>query len=185
MPEQDQQLVGPAVDLILSGDFDVRISVNPDSVSLTDFAALKAERMEFAQALATYFQGMMPVVQALVGVPGAAAPTIEFVLDLGRTATAAMKGSSEMSGIFDKFAAKMKALASQPPPPPPPDPQLQTAQVKAQAEETKAKASMAQTGMDMQAAQAQHSMDMQKMQAEERAIALKAMAEQSQPAGAQ
>jgi hypothetical protein len=39
--------------------FDFRVTVNPDSISLTDFAALKQERMEFAQTLAGYFQGMI------------------------------------------------------------------------------------------------------------------------------
>jgi hypothetical protein len=63
MRTPDAQLAGPAVELIKSQFSDYRITVNPDSVSLTDFAALKQERGEFAQTIATYFQGMMPLIQ--------------------------------------------------------------------------------------------------------------------------
>jgi hypothetical protein len=66
------------VELIKSKFSDYRITVNPDSVSLTDFAALKQERGEFAQTIATYFQGMMPLIQ-MAGAAGMVAPTVEFV----------------------------------------------------------------------------------------------------------
>jgi hypothetical protein len=77
--------------LLLSGGLDFRVTVNPDSISLTDFAALKQERMEFAQTLAGYFQGMMPMIEAL-GASGAGAPAMQFTLRLGQSLAAGPQG---------------------------------------------------------------------------------------------
>lgn len=176
----DAQFAQQAVELIKSRFYDYRISVDPDSVALQDFAALKQERFEFGQAIAGFIQSALPMVQMMASVPGAAMPTVQFVLTLGQQMAAGLKGSDEMQGIFDSYVAQLKTiaqqLASQPPQPPQPDPKMQAAQIKAQAEMGKAQASQqqtmldtqahqAKTAMDMQAAKMQHQMDMQKMAA--------------------
>lgn len=165
MRTPDAQLAPQAAQLIKDRFYEYRISVNPDSVALQDYAALKSERTEFAQSISTYFQGMIPLIQMLGAVPGAVPVAVQFTLELGQSLLAGMKGASEMEGIFDQFIAQLKQIAAQPPPPPQPDPQLQVAQVKAGAEQFKAKAGMAQTGMDMQVAQAEHEMKMREMHA--------------------
>jgi hypothetical protein len=174
MRTPDAQLAQAGVELIKSRLYEYRISVNPDSVSLTDFAALKQERGEFAQTISTYFQGMLPLIQ-IAGAAGMAAPTIQFVLSLAQQLVAGLHGSNEMEGVFDQFIASLK---STPPPPPQQDPKLEAAKVKAQAEMGKAKASMQQTqldaqahvmktGMDMQMAKQKHAMEMQKLGAQQ------------------
>jgi len=188
----DAQLAQQAVQLIKSDIYQWRISVNPDSVSLTDFAALKQERFEFAQSIGGFFQNMIPMVQMLAQAsPGAAQAAVAFTLQLAQSMVAGLKGSAEMEGIFDEFVAKLEEAAQQPPPPPQPDPKVEAEQVKAQATQTKAqaeqfkaKASVVQTSLEMQQSMQQHKMDMQKMagehalgirsqEAKERELALK------------
>jgi hypothetical protein len=165
----DAQLANAAMQLIKDPDFEFRISVNPDSVSLQDFAALKQERTEFAQTLATYFQGMLPMLQALGQIPGALGPAVDFVLRMGQGICAGLKGANEIEGVFDQFIAELKTVQqqaqqqAQQQPPPPPDPKLEAAKVKADAEKFNAKASVMQTGMDLQVAREKHAMDMQKL----------------------
>src|SRR5207253_1902434 len=78
----DAELAQQAVQLIQSPDADFRVMVNPDNVALQDFAALKAERTEFANSIAGYFQGMIPMIQLLASVPGAAQAGMEFTVEL-------------------------------------------------------------------------------------------------------
>jgi hypothetical protein len=169
LPENDRALAEQAAQLIVSGKLDARVTVNPDSVSLTDFAALKQERFEFAQTISGYFQGMIPLVQMSAAQPAMAMPTMEFVINLGQQLVSGLKGASQMEGIFDEWVAKLKQAASAPPPPPRPDPKMQVAQIKAQAEQGKAQAGMQQTQMSMQVATAKHQMDMQKLALEQQA----------------
>jgi hypothetical protein len=169
MPPNDQQLAPQAAELILSGKLDYRVSVNPDSVSLTDYAALKQERTEFAGALATYFQGMMPMIEAL-GAVGAGAPAVEFVLRMGQQLAAGLRGSSAMESTFDEFIANLEALQKQQaanPQQPGEDPKVQAEKVKADATMMKAKADVQKTVLDLQVSKQKHGMEMQKMQAEQ------------------
>lgn len=194
MRTPDQQFAQQAVELIKSDFYQWRISVDPDSVSLTDFAALKQERFEFAQTLSSYFQSMIPFVEMLAaGPPGAAQAAVKFIIDLAQTMVAGLKGSNEMEGIFDQFVAQLEQAAQQPPQPPPPDPKLATEQVKAQAAQTKAgaeqfkaKADVVKTGMEMQQsalehkqsmeqAKVDHSLGIQSAEAKERELSLKAV----------
>lgn len=192
----DAPLAQAAVQLIKSDVYQWRISVNPDSVSLTDFAALKQERFEFAQTIGSYFQNMIPMVQMLAGAnPGAGQAAVQFVIAMAQSMVAGLKGAAEMEGIFDQFVAKLEQAAqqaaAQPPQPPPPDPKVEAEKVKAQAaqskagaEQLKAKADVIKTGMEMQQAAQEHRQSMQQgamdhalgiqsMEAKERANALK------------
>lgn len=196
MRTPDAPLAQAAVALIKSDIYQWRISVNPDSVSLTDFAALKQERFEFATTIGTYFQNMIPMVQMLAEAnPGAGQAAVQFVIAMAQSMVAGLKGAAEMEGIFDEFVAKLEQAAQQPAPPPQPDPKLQTEQVKADAAKTKAgaeqfkaKADVAKVGMEMQQAQQEHQQSMQQgamdhalniqsAEAKERALALKGVNE--------
>lgn len=196
MRTPDAPLAQAAVALIKSDIYQWRISVNPDSVSLTDFAALKQERFEFATAIGTYFQNMIPFVQMLAQAsPVAAQAAVQFVINMAQSMVAGLKGAAEMEGIFDEFVAKLEQAAQRPPPPPQPDPKLETEKVKAQAAQTKAgaeqfkaKADVVKTGMEMQQAAQEHAhamqagvmdhqLGIQSAEAKERALALKGVNE--------
>jgi hypothetical protein len=172
MRTPDAQFAEQAVQLIKDKFSEYRITVNPDSVSLTDFAALKQERGEFAQTIATYFQGMMPLAQMMGAVPGAAGPTAEFIIGMGQELVAGLHGANEMEGIFDQYVAALKQIQQQlaaNPPPPQPNPQLEVAKVKAGAEQFKAQADVQSTQLDMAAKVAQHHMEMHKLGMEQQA----------------
>ena len=175
MRTPDAPMAQQAVELIKSHLYEYRIAVNPDSVSLPDMAALKAERFEFLTSLSTFFQMAQPIVTMM---PAA----MPFMLEVASWALASIKGGSEMQGVFDQAAAGLKAQlaakAAQPPPPPPPDPKLEAAKVKAGAEQVKAHADVASTQLDMQAKVAQHQMDMQKLAVEHGTSMQKAEADQ-------
>lgn len=153
-----------AVELIKGNMWQYRITVRPESIALPDMATQRQERSEAVQALGTYFQSMMPLVQ----MAGSAGPqgigtVMEFVIATGQWMLSGLRGAAEVEEAFDKFAAKAAQLASQPPPPPQPNPRLQVEQIKAQAETGRAQADMQQTAMDSQAAQAEHLMRMREM----------------------
>ena len=163
----DAQLAQSGADLIKSRFYEYRISVNPDAVALTDFAALKTERIEWMTTLSRFFQQAMPVVQVM------GPPSIPFLLQIAQWGLAGLKGSGEIEGVFDQAIATLKQqqmlAAQQPPQPPPPDPKVMAAQVKAGAEQFKAKADIQKTGLDMQASVAKHQMDMQQLAMEHQA----------------
>jgi hypothetical protein len=178
--QPNMPLLQKAVELIQSSIYDYRIEVKADSIAIRDYAALKQERVETVQALAGLFQQAMPMVQML---PQAA----PFILELSKWVIAATKGSQQMEGVFDRFAAQVETQISAPKPPAPPDPRLEAAKIKAQAEVGKAQAGIAQTkmdaqahvmktGMDLQASQAQHQMEMVKMAAQTQANVMRGAA---------
>jgi hypothetical protein len=164
MRTPDAQLAPQGVQLIKSNLYEYRVSVNPDSVSLTDFAALQKERFDFLQALSGFFQQSVPIVQAL------GPSSLPFLLQIAQWSLAGLKGASEIEGVFDQAVAALKQQQIQaqlnPPPPPPPDPKVIAAQVKSGAEQFKAKADVMKTGLDMQRAKEEHAMEMQRMAVE-------------------
>jgi hypothetical protein len=132
-----------------------RIAVKPEAISLQDFTALRQERTEFIQGLATFFQGAMPIAQQLPqGVP--------YLLELLKWAMAGFKGSSTIEGVLDRALAVAAQEAAQPKPQQP-DPKLEAAKVKAGAEKEKAHVETQKVGLDLQAAKAKHQMEMQKI----------------------
>ena len=165
--QPNMPLIQAAVKLIKSDLWSYRIDVKSDSISLRDYAALKAERVETIQALAGLFQQAIPMVQI-------APQSAPLLIELAKWLIASTKGSATIESVFDRFADQMDQAAQAPKPPPPPDPRLQAAQVKAQAETVKAQsgiqqtqvdaqAHMAKTAMDLKAAQEEHAMKMQQM----------------------
>lgn len=130
-----------------------RIAVKPDSVSMQDFAALKAVRTELLGAVGAFFQQMMPLLQAM---PQA----LPFVLKLLQWAVSGLKGSSEVQGIIDQAisaAEQAQQQAAANPQAVQPDPKLIANQQKAQT--------------DAQKIQLQAQADLQHMQAETAALA--------------
>ena len=148
----DAQLAQQAVALIKDEFSAYRVQVKPEAVALTDFAALKAERVDFIQAITGFVTGMAPVAQAMPG-------SMPFLLQILQWAMAGFKGSSTIEGVLDQAIAQAnaqaQAKAAMPPQPPPPDPKILAVQAKAQAD-------MAHQQMESQA-------NMMRMQAEQQA----------------
>jgi len=169
LPQADQQLVGPALELIKSPDVKWRINIKPESLSMVDYAQLRMERTEFLTSMATYIQSASSAVQA---VPN----SMPILLELMKWTMAGFKGAEYLEGTMDQAIQ----MASQMPPPgqenqgpSPEEIKLQIEQLKAQSQQQKAQAEMqklqlkAQT--DMQTMQAKVQGEIAKIQADSQA----------------
>ena len=93
---KDADLVPDAIKLIKSPDeAKLRVVIRPESVAMIDYQALKSERTEYLNAVATYMQSATSIMDA----DPSAKP---FVLQLLQWGLAGFKGSSEIEGIIDK-----------------------------------------------------------------------------------
>lgn len=111
-----------------------RVEVKPEAVSMTDFAALKSERIDVVDALARFFQAAQPVAQAMPG----AMPTL---LEILQWLLSGLRGSSEIEGVLDRAIAQAQQMAKQAAAAPQqsqPDPKLLAIQAKSQADIAKA-----------------------------------------------
>jgi len=122
----DAQMAMQAVQLIKSKWFLYRVSVRPENVSITDYAALKGERTEFLQALTGFIQTALPAAQAMPG-------SLPELLECLKWGLAGFKGSSEIEGVLDRAIAKATEMASQPQQQKP-DPKLQAIALKGKIE---------------------------------------------------
>ena len=151
-------LIQQAVALLKSDVSQFRIEVDSDSLSMTDFDAVRQERTEFLQAMTMYLAEVAKIAPV--------APTaIPYLLELGKHSLAAFPGGQVLEGVFDR----MIDAAKQPPPPkppPPPDPRMVATQVKAQTDIATSKMDLQGKAMDMQAKQAEHMARMQEIRAE-------------------
>lgn len=121
----DKQYAEEAAQLIKNQFFAYRVSVKPDAVALTDFAALKQERTEFLGGLATFLPALMQANQAIPG-------SMPMFWEILKWVMAGFRGSSQIEGVLDQaIAGAKKALAQ--PKPPRPDPRMQVEQLKAKA----------------------------------------------------
>jgi hypothetical protein len=115
---QDRDLAMQAVQMLKEKGTEYRISVDPDSVSLTDMTALKAERTEFLGV----FSGLLNVISPLAQIQGG----MQFALEILKWVTASMKGASGIEGVMDNAIAAVKqAEEQQRAQPPKPDPKLE------------------------------------------------------------
>lgn len=132
-------LVDAAVELIKSKFSDYRIEVKPEAINLTDFAALKEERMEVLDVVAGALQRLMPVVQ-LLGPVG-----LKLAMGVLKINVAGLKGGSAYESLFDQILAefeKAQQQAAQNPQQPPPDPKLQAQAMKGQQDLAKIQAEL-------------------------------------------
>lgn len=123
-------LIQAAVQLIKSDFYQYRIEVKPESVSLTDYAALRSERSEFVDGLTKFITSAGPLAQ---GMPQSA----PYLMTLLKWFITGFKGSSEMQGVLDQAIAAAEAAQQQAeanPQPPKPDPKMQAIQAKAAAD---------------------------------------------------
>lgn len=156
MRTPDAEYAQDAVALIKSDFYQFRVEVKPESVSLTDYAAMRSERTEFITGLSQFLTAAVPAAQ---GMPGSA----PFLMQLLQWFMAGFKGGSQMQGVIDQaIAAAEKAeqqKAAQPPQPPPPDPKVQAIAMKGQQDQqhtmTELQADLARIGAQTKAAVSQ------------------------------
>lgn len=143
----DAPLAQEAVKLIKQDFSKYRIEVKPETISMTDFDALKQERTDVIGAIASFFQAAAPMAS---GTPG----SMPFMLQILQWMVAGLRGSAEIEGVLDQAIQAAKQQAAQPQQQQQ-DPKLQTEMLKGQQEmakiqaETQAKASLMQ--MEVQA----------------------------------
>ncbi len=95
MPEFDQPLIPPAMQLMKSPVVKWRIDIRPESIAMVDYAQLKSERTEFLMGIATFIQSAAPMTQS---VPG----SMPFLLEMLKWGMAGFKGSNYLEGMMDK-----------------------------------------------------------------------------------
>lgn len=130
---EDAQLAPQAAELLKSQFSAYRIQVKPEAVSLTDFAALKADKMESLMGFSSFMQAAAPVAQQLPG-------SMPYMLKFLQWAMSGIRGSSGIESVLDQAIAA--AEKPQPQAPPPPDPKLQAQQMKGQQDLAKVQAEL-------------------------------------------
>lgn len=124
----DAKFIGEGLQAIRDQFASYRIAVKPESVSLTDYAQLKSERVEFTQAFSQLLTSSAPLLQQ----EPAAAP---FILEVLKWTLAGFRGGSAIESVVDQtIAAATQALQQKAQQPPKPDPKQAAAEAKAKAD---------------------------------------------------
>jgi len=149
----DAQNAPAAVQMLRDEFSSYRIKVKPESVSLTDYAALKQERTELMTALSQILGVVLQIGQSAPGM-------VPFLLQMLKWMFTGFRGSAVIEPIMDEAIKAAEQMAQQAMQkamqPPPPDPKLQAAQVKAGAEVQKSQ-------MDIQASIMEHMAKMKEL----------------------
>ena len=158
----DEAQIEQAIALLREDASKYRIEVKPESVSLTDFAALQQERTTFLQALTVFMQSATPMIQAF---PESAPALIEML----KWTMSSFRGGSSIEGVLDQtLDMAKKKLAN--PQPPKPDPKVQAMMMKAKSDvevaQKKGQIDMAKGVMDIKMKAQTNQMDLQKKQAD-------------------
>jgi hypothetical protein len=154
LPQADQQLVGPALELIKSPAVKWRINIKPETLSMVDYAQLRMERTEFLTSMATYIQSASAAVQA---VPN----SMPILLELMKWTMAGFKGAEYLEGTMDQAIQ----MASQMPPPGQEEQGPSPEEIKLQIEQIKSQSQQQKQQGEMQKLQLKAQADMQTMQA--------------------
>ena len=161
---EQQEIVMQAVQLLKQPNMAyLRIIVRPESMAITDYGRLKAERTEFLNALSTDMQSAAPMLQQ----QPSATP---FLLQLLQWTLSGFKGSQQIEGVIDQaITASMEAEKQKQQQPEKPDPEQIKLQGELQKIQAKGQADMQMRQADLQAdmmtAEAQHAAKMKEIQA--------------------
>jgi hypothetical protein len=148
---EDAQHLPAAIELLKSSIKDYRIDVDSDSLAMTDYDAVRQERVEALTALGGYFEQAVPFVQfAGMAGPGVGVAAARLVVSNARWLLAGVKGAEALESDFERFQAEIEQAAKQPPPPPPPDPAVEREKIKTAALQQKAQIDQQKAHMDMQ-----------------------------------
>jgi hypothetical protein len=121
----DAQYIPQALELLRSQFAVFRIAIKSETLAAQDMAALRQEKAEFIQGLASFLQAAQPLIEKYP----AATPTL---LEMLKWTMTGFKGASSIEGVLDQAIASLQ----QNPPPPAPDPN----EAKMKAEQSKQQA---------------------------------------------
>jgi hypothetical protein len=127
----DAALAQQAVEFLKSNIWQYRIQVKPESVSLTDYAAMRQERGEVIQTMSTFLQAVAPLMMQAPEFKPAMFKLLQWLV-------AGVRGASSIESVMDQAIAQAEEAAKNPQPPPP-DPKLQATQMKIQGDLMKTK----------------------------------------------
>jgi len=168
MVPEDQQLVMPALQLLMApGENEElcwRVDIQATSMAITDYAAVKNERSEFLNSVATFLQSSATVGQ---GAP----QLIPLMLNMLQFGVAGFRVSKDIEGVFDRYIKEFEQeIEAKKNAPPQPDPEMVKAQQEAQLEQQKAQQELAmkqqEFQMEMQQKQQEFLMEMRQQQQE-------------------
>lgn len=135
----DADVAQQAVQLLKDRHSEYRVEVKPEAVSLTDFAALKQERMEVLTAIASFLQAILPMAQT-------SPASLPFLLEMLKWSVAGLRGSSGIEGVLDRAIVAGQQAAAQAQQgggkPQQPDPKVLAQQLKGQQEMEKVQAEL-------------------------------------------
>ena len=151
----DEDKVRDAIELIKQpDDARLRIEIRPESVAMVDYQALKGERTDYMNAVATYMQSAAGIIDA--------DPTAKpFVLQLLQWGLAGFKGSSEIEGVIDKAIEATQEEDKRKAENPQPDPEQAAAQAATALEQLKGQNKMQEIQGKAQATSQARQEDMQ------------------------
>lgn len=168
MTPEDQQMVLPALELLMApGENEElcwRVDIQATSMAITDYAAVKNERSEFLNSVATFLQSSATVGQ---GAP----QLIPLMLNMLQFGVAGFRVSKDIEGVFDRYIKEFEQeIEAKKNAPPQPDPEMVKAQQEAQLEQQKAQQELAmkqqEFQMEMQQKQQEFLMEMRQQQQE-------------------
>lgn len=141
MTPEDQQMVMPALELLMApGENEElcwRVDIQATSMAITDYAAVKNERSEFLNSVATFLQSSATVGQ---GAP----QLIPLMLNMLQFGVAGFRVSKDIEGVFDRYIKEFEQeIEAKKNAPPQPDPEMVKAQQEAQLEQQKAQQELA------------------------------------------
>lgn len=167
LSEFDTQFIPQAMQVLRSDLLlHYRIRIQADSLTQSDWALEKGQRMELMGFISQFLQASIPAIEQTPAIGPMLLGLLKFTLS-------GYKGAAEVMGMIEQQMASLLAEAQKPKPPPPPSPE----QVKAQAEQQS-------NQQQMQLNQQKHDLDMQatqqKMANEQQQAQLKAYQAQQQ-----
>lgn len=121
---EDQQLLQPAMELIKGEEEELcwRVDIQATSMAITDYAAVKNERSEFLNSVATFLQSASTVGQ---GAP----QLVPLMLKMLQFGVSGFRVSKDVEGIFDKYISDFEQeIEAKKNAPPQPDPEQQKMQ---------------------------------------------------------
>src|SRR5574343_1630304 len=157
MTPEDQQMVMPALELLMApGENEElcwRVDIQATSMAITDYAAVKNERSEFLNSVATFLQSSATVGQ---GAP----QLIPLMLNMLQFGVAGFRVSKDIEGVFDRYIKEFEQeIEAKKNAPPQPDPEKVKAQQKDKMEKKK-------TQQELEIKQQEFQMEMQQRQQE-------------------
>lgn len=135
----DQELLPQALELLKNPDVSrLRIRIQPESMSMVDYAELQAERTAYVQTLSVMLEKTFQAAQAL---PGSVPVLLQFL----QWTLAAFRGGDEMEGVLDRAIEQAnQAAQAQQQQPKQPSPEEIKAQAAMQLEDAKHQHAMEQ-----------------------------------------